>query len=82
MAEQVEQKSLVQRIGHWPVAVKDYFQELQLEMRKVTWPSRKQVQATTLVVVATVFGFAGYFFVIDGVFSRLIGKLLKAFAAQ
>ncbi len=34
-------------------------------MRKVTFPSRKEVQATTLVVIITVIIFGVYFFVID-----------------
>ena len=53
-----------------------------MEMRRVTWPSRKQVQATTVVVIATVFAFAAYFFVVDAVFSRLITKLLQVFKQQ
>ena len=27
--------------------MKDYFEELQLEMKRVTWPTWKQVRATT-----------------------------------
>jgi preprotein translocase subunit SecE len=34
-------------------------------MRKVTFPSRKEVQATTTVVIITVFLFAFYFWIID-----------------
>jgi preprotein translocase subunit SecE len=34
-------------------------------MRKVTFPSRKEVQATTVVVIITVVLFGVYFFVID-----------------
>jgi preprotein translocase subunit SecE len=78
----MEGMSLVQKIRRWPVDLKDYVQELQMEMRRVTWPSRKQVRATTLVVVATVFAFAAYFAVIDGIFSRGVGKLIKMFSQQ
>ncbi|MGE5570577.1 MAG: preprotein translocase subunit SecE [Rhodospirillales bacterium] len=75
----MEGNSLVERIRQWPVKVKDYVQELQLEMRRVTWPTRKQVQATTAIVVVTVFAFAAYFAVIDTVFTRAIGKLFSIF---
>jgi len=64
------------------MAVKAYVQELQMEMRRVTWPSRKQVRATTVVVIATVFAFAAYFFVVDSVISNLIGRLFKALSRQ
>ena len=45
----------------WAQGTKDYFNELKLEMRRVTWPSRKQVESTTAVVIFSVFAFAGYF---------------------
>jgi preprotein translocase subunit SecE len=70
----------VNAIRRWPAELKTYVGELQTEMRRVTWPSRKQVQATTGVVVFTVFGFAAYFFVIDSAFTNLIGRLFSAFA--
>jgi preprotein translocase subunit SecE len=77
-----ESNSLVERARHWPGDVKSYFQDLQMEMRRVTWPSRKQVQATTVVVIATVFGFAAYFAVVDSLFSRTIGKLFESLSGQ
>jgi hypothetical protein len=36
-----------ERAASWPIQVKNYFEELQLEMKRVTWPSWKQVRATT-----------------------------------
>lgn len=75
----MESQSLTDRMRQWPTAVKDYVQELQLEMRRVTWPSRKQVQATTVVVIFTVFIFAAYFFVVDQALARTIGKLFSTF---
>jgi len=50
-----------------------------MEMRRVTWPTRKQVQATTAIVVVTVFAFAAYFAVIDTVFTRAISRLFRVF---
>jgi preprotein translocase subunit SecE len=76
----MENKSLLEKIKQWLVGLKNYFQELHLEMRRVTWPSRKQVQATTLVVILTVFAFAAYFFVVDFALARTIGKIFSAFA--
>jgi preprotein translocase subunit SecE len=45
---------------NWFEGTKDYINELKLEMRRVTWPNRKQVQGTTAVVIISVFLFAGY----------------------
>jgi preprotein translocase subunit SecE len=74
-----DQGNFIQRASTWPVAVKDYFEDLQAEMRRVTWPSWKQVRATTLVVIVAVFAFAAYFAVIDEIFASLINKLMNAF---
>lgn len=59
----------------FPARTKEYFEDLQLEMRRVTWPSWKQVRATTGVVIAAVFAFAGYFFVVDLIVGRAITRL-------
>jgi preprotein translocase subunit SecE len=77
-----EGNSAVEKLQQWPRGVKNYIQELQLEMRRVTWPSRKQVQATTVVVIVTVFAFAAYFAVIDGIFAKGIAKVFQVFAKQ
>jgi preprotein translocase subunit SecE len=74
-----EEKPLLQRIVGWPVAVKSYVQELQLEMRRVTWPAWKQVRATTGVVIAAVFAFAAYFWVVDAALLNGMNKLLHTF---
>jgi len=67
------------RVAGWPAGVKAYVQELQMEMRRVTWPSWKQVRATTGVVIACVFAFAAYFYVVDSVISRAITRLFNLF---
>ena len=58
---------------------KDYFVDLRAEMRRVTWPTWPQVQATTAVVIATVFAFAAYFFVIDMVLGQAVTRLFDLF---
>ncbi|MBC8167841.1 MAG: preprotein translocase subunit SecE, partial [Bryobacteraceae bacterium] len=61
----MESNNFIERVGQWPAHTKSYFEDLQGEMRRVTWPSWKQVRATTLVVIGAVFGFAAYFSVVD-----------------
>jgi preprotein translocase subunit SecE len=75
-----EEVRITQKAAAWPAQVKDYFEELQLEMKRVTWPPWKQVRATTAVVIAAVFAFAAYFFVVDNVVSRIISRLFNTFA--
>ena len=71
--------NFIQRATTWPVRVKNYFEELQMEMRRVTWPSWKQVRATTVVVIVAVFAFAAYFAVVDQVVNSLVQKLFNTF---
>jgi preprotein translocase subunit SecE len=70
----------IKRVGEWPKRVKTYVEELQTEMKRVTWPSAKQVRATTLVVIVTVFAFAGYFAVVDLIVGRAITKVFSTFS--
>ena len=81
MATQIQESesgNFIQRASGWPLQVKNYFEELQLEMRRVTWPSWKQVRATTAVVIVAVFAFAAYFAVVDQVVASIINKLFTA----
>ena len=70
----------LENVKAWPKAVKDYYTELKLEMRRVTWPSRKQVESTTVVVIVTVFAFAAYFQVVDQILASSITKLTHTLA--
>ena len=45
-------------------------------MRKVVAPSRKEVQATTSVVIVTVFLFGFFFWVVDLIFNRSLQAVL------
>jgi preprotein translocase subunit SecE len=63
----------------WPQRTKSYIEEVQAEMRRVSWPSWKQVRATTAVVIAAVFLFAAYFFVVDGIVNTLITRIINYF---
>ena len=78
----MEANSWVQRAGQWPAQSKNYFEELQQEMRRVTWPSWKQVRATTGVVIAAVFVFAAYFFVVDWIVANGISKIFQFFTTR
>jgi preprotein translocase subunit SecE len=75
----MKSESLTQRIAAWPVRLKEYVEELRTEMRRVTWPSWKQVRSTTLVVIVAVFAFAGYFAIVDTFLGHTIGRVFDAF---
>ena len=63
----------------WVQDTKEYFNDLRLEMRRVTWPNRKQVEGTTAVVIFSVFAFAAYFAVVDKLLSTGVTGVLRFF---
>jgi preprotein translocase subunit SecE len=71
--------SLGSRMKSWPERVKTFYSDIRTEMKKVTAPSFKEVQATTAVVIITVFLFALYFWVVDLAIGRGIDSLFKYF---
>jgi preprotein translocase subunit SecE len=70
----------IENVKHWPKNVKDYYVELRNEMKRVTWPSRKQVESTTGVVIITVFLFGAYFWVVDAVLTRAVMQVFHLFS--
>ena len=51
-------------LGWWH-NTRNFFAEVRNEMRRVTWPSRKEVYATTFVVLVTALFFGLYLYGID-----------------
>ncbi len=59
----------------WLANVREYVTDLQMEMRRVTWPTWTQVRATTTVVVVSVFAFSAYFLVVDFLVERGVSQI-------
>ena len=71
--------NLGNRLKSWPERTKSFYNDVRTEMRKVTAPSWKEVQATTAVVVITVFIFGVYFFVVDNLIQKGVNQLYSYF---
>ena len=56
----------------WLGDLRRFIHEVNLEMKKVSWPSRSEVINTTMVVIIAVFFFAFYLFGADIVLSYAI----------
>ena len=65
-------------VKNWIESTRDYVNDLKLEMRRVTWPNRKQVEGTTVVVIFTVFAFAAFFAVVDALLNDSVTRMYKA----
>jgi preprotein translocase subunit SecE len=74
---QMDDKSVGGRLKAWPARGKSFLTDVRTELRHVTTPSRKEVQATTLVVVITVAIFGLYFAGVDFIIGKGMDLLLK-----
>ena len=59
------------KLGEYPRRFRSFLHDVRVEMRQVNWPSRLDVQSTTIVVTVTVAFFGLYFWLTDLVFSKL-----------
>jgi preprotein translocase subunit SecE len=60
-----------------PKRLMDFLHDVRAEMKKVITPTRAEVQATTIVVIATVFIFAVFFAIIDFLVGNGMDLLFK-----
>jgi preprotein translocase subunit SecE len=58
-----------------------FLTEVRNEMRRVTWPSRREVYATTFVVLLTATFFGVYLWGLDLVLDRIVRSIFGAFAS-
>lgn len=77
MATITEPNQLMTSVKSWPERVKTFYNDVRTEMRKVTAPSYKDVRATTVVVIITVFLFGLYFWIVDNTIGSAINYLFK-----
>jgi preprotein translocase subunit SecE len=60
----------------WFAAVVQFLKEAMAELRKVSWLSRKEVIASTVVVIILVILVAIFVGIVDFVLARILGILL------
>ena len=65
------------RIREFLQTAKQFFREVRVELKKVTWPTKKETIASTSVVLVTVFLVAFYLGIVDLGLSRLIKIFLE-----
>ena len=61
--------------------VRLFLSEVRNELKRVTWPSQKEVYATTVVVIATSVFFGLYLFALDSVLLAIFQWILRKFGA-
>lgn len=64
------------RVSSLMTRTTDFLKDVRSEMRKVVTPAWPEVRSTTIVVLVTVFAFAGFFYVVDSVLDHALHILL------
>jgi preprotein translocase subunit SecE len=68
-------------LGGWWSNGKDFLAEVRNELKRVTWPSRREVYATTVVVILTSIFFGVYLWGVDMALNRLVGWIFRMLGA-
>ncbi len=69
----------VGKVRSYPGRMRQFLHDVRLEMRNVTWPTSKDVQATTVVVLVATFFFGFYLgWLLDWPLGWLMTRLLRA----
>jgi preprotein translocase subunit SecE len=72
MAEEQDRQSLASKPLGWIAAIRQFWREVALEMKKVSWPTRTEVINTTIITIVVVFFFAAFLWLADTGLSYLI----------
>jgi preprotein translocase subunit SecE len=57
--------------------VREFFHDVLVEFRRVSWPSRREVTGSTAVVIVMVLVLAAFLAVVDHALTRLVRLILR-----
>jgi preprotein translocase subunit SecE len=69
--------AVAERVQGWWTAGVQFLKEVRVEMKKVTWPSRKEVVGSTAVVILASLVVAFFLGFVDLVLQKLLGLIIK-----
>jgi preprotein translocase subunit SecE len=67
--------------GGWLSTSRSFLTEVRNEMRRVTWPNRREVYATTVVVILVSAFFGLYLWGVDLLLSGVVNWIFRTFGA-
>jgi preprotein translocase subunit SecE len=72
-------KESPEQMAGWFGRARRFLADVRSELSRVTWPTRREVWATTIVVILTSTVFGVYLYVVDIGLSQLVDFLLTRF---
>jgi preprotein translocase subunit SecE len=83
MAEQDDYSGRAREgVAGWWGRARRFLTEVRNEMARVTWPSRREVYATTFVVILTSIFFGVYLFAVDYLLNHVIQWIYGTFGVS
>jgi preprotein translocase subunit SecE len=79
MAETTTLETVKEATGGRIERVRLFLSEVRNELKRVTWPSQKEVYATTVVVILVSIFFGVYLFLVDQVLFNAVQWIFKRF---
>jgi preprotein translocase subunit SecE len=61
----------------WFAQLRDFVKEVQVELGKVSWPTRSELRDSTIVVIVTVLIVAVFVGIVDRILNAAIGLLFR-----
>jgi preprotein translocase subunit SecE len=81
MADNSPVENFKDTAGGWVERFRVFLVEVRNELKRVTWPSQKEVYATTIVVILTSIFFGLYLFLLDTGLDSLVLWIFRRFGA-
>ncbi len=70
-----------QGVTGWFGGAREFLGEVRNELRRVSWPTRKEVYATTFVVIVTSIFFGVYLWGVDLLLSEVVSRIFRLLGA-
>ena len=75
-------KEFFEKVRGWFRNIFDFLKDTRKELNNVSWPARREVTGTTLVVIVAVFFFGFFLFIADVIVKNGMDYLFRALSAQ
>jgi preprotein translocase SecE subunit len=71
-------KEFFEKVRGWFRNIFDFLKDTRKELNNVSWPARREVTGTTLVVIAAVFFFGFFLYIVDIIVGNGMNYIYRA----
>ena len=75
-------KDFFEKVREWFRNIIDFLKDTRKELNNVSWPARREVTGTTLVVIVAVFFFGFFLYVADFIVGNGMNYIFRALSAR